>query len=117
MTVDYHAILPELILAGTILIVLVVDLFLPARLKWASMPIALLGVLGSLVAVLTLLGDERSTFGGAFVVDNFAVLFKVFFLDRRGRSSSRSRATTSTNPGTTRASTTSCCSRRSWAAC
>ena len=34
MTVDYHAILPELILAGTILIVLVVDLFLPARRKW-----------------------------------------------------------------------------------
>ena len=80
MTVDYHAILPELILAGTIMLVLVVDLFLPARLKWASMPIGLIGVLGSLVAVLTLLGDERATFGGAFVVDNFAVLFKVFFL-------------------------------------
>ena len=80
VSVDYHAILPELILAGTIMLVLVVDLFLPARLKWASMPIGLLGVLGSLVAVLTLLGDERATFGGAFVVDNFAVLFKVFFL-------------------------------------
>ena len=80
VTVDYHAILPELILAGTIMLVLVVDLFLPARLKWASMPIGLIGVLGSLVAVLTLLGDERATFGGAFVVDNFAVLFKVFFL-------------------------------------
>ncbi len=35
MSVDYHAILPELILAGTIMVVLVVDLFLPARLKWA----------------------------------------------------------------------------------
>ena len=80
MSVDYHAILPELILAGTIMLVLIVDLFLPARLKWGSMPIGLLGVLGSLVAVLTLLGDERATFGGSFVVDNFAVLFKVFFL-------------------------------------
>jgi NADH-quinone oxidoreductase subunit N len=30
--------------------------------------------------VLTLLGDERATFGGAFVVDNFALLFKVIFL-------------------------------------
>ncbi len=80
MSIDYHAILPELILAGTIMLVLVVDLFLPARLKWGSMPIGLLGVLGSLVAVLTLLGDERATFGGAFVVDNFALLFKVFFL-------------------------------------
>jgi hypothetical protein len=80
VSVDYHAILPELILGGTIMLVLVVDLFLPARLKWGSMPIGLLGVLGSLGAVLTLLGDERATFGGAFVVDNFALLFKVFFL-------------------------------------
>jgi NADH-quinone oxidoreductase subunit N len=80
VSVDYHAILPELILAATIMLVLVVDLFLPARLKWGAMPIGLLGVLGSLVAVLTLIGDQRATFGGAFVVDNFAVLFKVFFL-------------------------------------
>jgi NADH-quinone oxidoreductase subunit N len=78
--IDHHAILPELILGGTVILVLVVDLFLPPRLKWGSMPIALLGVLGSLVAVLTLIGDERATFGGAFVVDNFAILFKVFFL-------------------------------------
>ncbi|MDQ4108361.1 MAG: NADH-quinone oxidoreductase subunit N, partial [Actinomycetota bacterium] len=63
MSVDYHAILPELILGGTIIIVLVVDLFLPARLKWGAMPIGFLGVLGALVAVLTLLGDERATFG------------------------------------------------------
>jgi NADH-quinone oxidoreductase subunit N len=78
--IDYHAILPELILGGTVLVVLVVDLALPARLKWGSMPVAMLGVLASLGAVLTLLGDERATFGGAFVVDNFALLFKVFFL-------------------------------------
>jgi NADH-quinone oxidoreductase subunit N len=80
MTVDYHAILPELILAGTILLVLVVDLALPVHRKWGSMPVGLLGVIAALVAALTLIGDERVTFGGAFVVDNFAVLFKVFFL-------------------------------------
>jgi NADH-quinone oxidoreductase subunit N len=78
--VDFHAILPELILGGTIMLVLVVDLFLPARAKWGSMPVGLLGVVASLLAVVTLIGDERTTFGGAFVVDNFAVLFKVFFL-------------------------------------
>src|ERR671933_2843781 len=44
------------------------------------MPVSLAGVLATLVAVLTLLGDHRSTFGGTFVVDNFALLFKVFFL-------------------------------------
>src|ERR671937_181509 len=80
MTVDYHAILPELILAGTILLVLVFDLVLPVHRKAGSMPVGLLGVIAALVAALTLIGDERTTFGGAFVVDNFAVLFKVFFL-------------------------------------
>ena len=84
MPIDHHAILPELILGGTIIVVLVVDLFLPPRWKWGSMPVAFLGVAGSLVAVLTLIGDERATFGGAFVIDNFAVLFKVFFLIAAG---------------------------------
>ena len=40
MTIDYHAILPILILSGTILVVLVTDLFLPARHKSASMWVA-----------------------------------------------------------------------------
>jgi len=78
--IDYGAILPEMILAGTILVVLVLDAFLPVERKSWSMPVALLGVIASLVAVLTLAGDERSTFGGSFVIDNFAVLFKLFFL-------------------------------------
>ena len=80
MTVDYHAILPELILAGTIMLVLVVDLFLPARRSGRRCRSGWSACSASLVAVLTLLGDERATFGGAFVVDNFAILFKVFFL-------------------------------------
>jgi NADH-quinone oxidoreductase subunit N len=78
--IDYHAILPELILSGTIMLVLVVDVFLPARRKWFAMPLSLAGVVASLGAVLTLLGSQRSTFGGMFVVDNFAILFKIFFL-------------------------------------
>jgi NADH-quinone oxidoreductase subunit N len=78
--IDYHAILPELILSGTIMIVLVVDVFLPDRRKWFAMPLSLLGVVASLIAVLTLLGENRSTFGGMFVIDNFAILFKIFFL-------------------------------------
>src|SRR2546423_3951791 len=78
--IDYHAILPELIRSGTIMLVLIVDVFLPARRKWFAMPLSLAGVAASLVAVLTLLGSHRSTFGGMFVVDNFAILFKIFFL-------------------------------------
>lgn len=78
--IDYHAILPELILGGTLMLVLVSDAFLSMRRKWLTMPLGFAGVLAALVAVLTLIGDERTTFGGSFVVDDFAVLFKVFFL-------------------------------------
>jgi NADH-quinone oxidoreductase subunit N len=80
VNIDYHAIAPELILTGTILVVLVLDTFLPRERKWLAMPVSLVGVLGALVATLTLIGDHRSTFGGMYVVDPFAVLFKVFFL-------------------------------------
>jgi NADH-quinone oxidoreductase subunit N len=79
-TIDYRAILPELILAGTALLVLVLDLFLPRGRKHVAMPFAFVGVAASLLATLSLVGDPRSTFDGAYVVDNYAVLFKTFFL-------------------------------------
>src|SRR3954465_13746513 len=69
-----------MILSGTILLVLVADAFLPARGKWLTMPLALVGVIASLIAVFTLYGETRVTFDGMFVVDHFAVLFKTFFL-------------------------------------
>jgi NADH-quinone oxidoreductase subunit N len=81
VTIDYHAILPALILAGTILVVLVTDLFLPQRHKSASMWVSLLGVLATLVAVLSLVGQgDRSTFGGSYVVDAFTIVFQTFFM-------------------------------------
>jgi len=89
-SIDYVAILPELILGGAAMLVLIVDLFLSPERKWLAMPLSLFGVLGSLAAVLTFVGDVggegRGTFClGAgdrcsFVVDNYAVLFKVIFL-------------------------------------
>ena len=79
-SVDIGAILPEMILAGTIVLVLIVDAFLSPRRKWFAMPIAFIGVVAALIATLTLIGDTRVTFGGAYVVDDFAVLFKTFFL-------------------------------------
>jgi NADH-quinone oxidoreductase subunit N len=62
------------------MLVLIADAFTPARRAWLAMWIGLLGAIAALVATLTLIGDPRSTFGGMFVVDDFAVLFKVFFL-------------------------------------
>ena len=81
MDIDYHALLPELILSGTILLVLIVDVFLSERRKWLAMPLGLMGVLATLAATLTLIGgDTRVMFDGTYVVDNFALLFKVFFM-------------------------------------
>ncbi len=44
------------------------------------MPLAFVGTAAALVVTITLWNANRSTFGGTYVVDNFAVLFKVFFL-------------------------------------
>ena len=80
-SIDYHAIAGVISLSATILVVLVVDLFLKPSRKWLSMPLSLVGVLITLGLTLTLVGqDPRSTFSGMYVVDNFTLLFQVFFL-------------------------------------
>ncbi|HTN81098.1 MAG TPA: NADH-quinone oxidoreductase subunit N [Acidimicrobiales bacterium] len=80
--VDYHALAPEIVLAVGIVVLLLVDLFLDERQKWATSSIAGLGLLAALVPVLTLAvdGTDRSLFGGAYVVDNFALVLKALFL-------------------------------------
>ena len=81
MDIDYHALAPEIVLSSTILLVLIVDVFLPERAKWFAMPIGLAGVVGSLAAVVSLVGaGTRESFGGTYVIDEFALLFKGFFL-------------------------------------
>jgi NADH-quinone oxidoreductase subunit N len=79
--VDYVALAPELTLGVTVLVVLVLDLFLPPERKWWAAVASLLGLARSLMVTIALVGSERAVmFGGTYVVDSFAVLFKVFFL-------------------------------------
>jgi NADH-quinone oxidoreductase subunit N len=81
--IDYHALAPEIILAATVCIVLVADLFLEERRKWLSSSIAGVGLLAALVPVLTLALDDagvRTMFGGAYVVDDFSLVLKALFL-------------------------------------
>jgi NADH-quinone oxidoreductase subunit N len=78
--VDYHALAPEIILSATIIVVLLADLFIKPERKWFAMVLSFLGTAAALVATLTLIGETRSSFGGTYVVDSFAVLFKTFFL-------------------------------------
>jgi NADH-quinone oxidoreductase subunit N len=81
VNIDYHALLPVEIVAATILLVLVVDLFLPLRAKAASMWVGFVGVGAALGAVISLVGGgARVVFGGAYVVDAFTLIFQGFFL-------------------------------------
>jgi NADH-quinone oxidoreductase subunit N len=81
-SVDFHAFAPEIILTGTIVLVLLVDLLTPTGSRGIVPQVAGLGLLASLIPVLTLAldGADRTMFGGAYVVDNFALVVKALFL-------------------------------------
>ncbi|NBO53832.1 MAG: NADH-quinone oxidoreductase subunit N, partial [Actinobacteria bacterium] len=82
-TIDYHALLPEIILAVGLVVVLLVDLFLEERGKWLLSSLASFSFLGAFVPVVTLaLSDSgaRSMFDGRFVVDDFSLVLKGLFI-------------------------------------
>ncbi|MBY5161023.1 NADH-quinone oxidoreductase subunit N [Salsipaludibacter albus] len=80
MAIDFGAIAPELVLTATAILVLMVDLVLTDQAKQLANPLSAIGALVALGFTLPLWGDERSTFGGSFVVNDYAVVFKVVFL-------------------------------------
>jgi NADH-quinone oxidoreductase subunit N len=79
---DYHALAPEIILTATIVVVLVADFFFRDREWFQTSRLATIGVLAALVPILTLAADgtTRTMFGGAYVVDDYALALKGFFL-------------------------------------
>ena len=79
---DYHAFAPELVLTGTIVLVLLVDLATPKGARGFVPQVAGIGLLASMVPVLTLGvdGADRAMFGGAYAVDNFSLVLKALFL-------------------------------------
>ena len=81
-SLDYHALAPEIVLAGTFVLVLLADLF-SDRFRPVVGTLTGLGLLGALVPVLTLAVNDvavRSMFDGGYVVDNFALALKALFL-------------------------------------
>ena len=93
-TIDWHALAPELVLAGTLVVVLLADLFLPEGRKGLLPSLAGLGLLGSAIPILTLAvdGADRQMFGGAYAVDNVdvkelqtgVVVHDIHYIVRRG---------------------------------
>ena len=80
--IDYHAFAPEIVLVGVLLLVLVVDLVFEQRARAVTSTLAAWGLLAAIVPVITLAleGDDRTMFGGAYVVDDFALVMKALFL-------------------------------------
>ena len=80
--IDWVSLTPELILLATTFVVLLVEPFVPRDKVWVVNPIAVIGSVASLAAVIGLAidGTDRQSFGNMFVVDNYALLFKGFFL-------------------------------------
>jgi NADH-quinone oxidoreductase subunit N len=82
-TIDYHALAPELVLAGGICLVLLVDLFVAEHRKWITGTLAGFVLLGAFLPLVTLGvigGEVREMFDGRYVVDNFSLVLKAVFV-------------------------------------
>lgn len=79
MDVNLQALAPEIILTIVACGVMTIDLFLPKEKRGIAFPLSVLGMLATLAAVLNLYGENVSTLDGMFVVDRFAVIFKIVF--------------------------------------
>lgn len=82
-TIDYFGLAPELVLAGGLCLVLMLDLFIDERKKWILTAITSFTLLAAMVPVLMLALSEtevRTMFDGRYVVDNFSLVMKAVFL-------------------------------------
>ena len=78
--IDYGAILPELIVVGTAIVVLFLDLLLPvARRRWLP-AVTVVGLLAALIASLPLWGQNRAAFADTVVADSLAAFFNVLLI-------------------------------------
>jgi len=80
---DYAALAPEIILTGVLVAVLLLDLFLDETRKYVIPSVAGFGILVAAfpLVFLAVQGDDvRSMVGGAYVSDDFALVFKALFL-------------------------------------
>jgi len=76
---NLHLLRPEICLAITAIAVIAVDLF--SRRKWLVNTVSLVGLLVSIVLAISLVGSMPNYVGnGLFVLDNYAVFFKILFI-------------------------------------
>ena len=78
MNIDFALLVPEFLLVGLAFVLFGVDLFIPARMKGVLPFLAVAGLLAVMGSAFTLLGNEGELYAGIYVVDNYAIFFKVF---------------------------------------
>ncbi|MFT7475958.1 MAG: NADH-quinone oxidoreductase subunit N [Verrucomicrobiales bacterium] len=80
--IDWHAVAPELTLLGFGVLLTLLDAIFLERGRKLTSTLAGIGLLAALIPVITLAidGQDRVMFGGAYVVDNFALIMKALFL-------------------------------------
>jgi len=80
---DYHALAPEMVLTGSLVLMLIVELVVDETKKYLVGTVAGLGLLGAMIPIVTLALEghhNRVMFGGAYVVDPFALVLKALFI-------------------------------------
>ena len=80
-TLDFHALAPEITFAACVALLYLVDMIKLEDGRRLMPGLSGLALLAPLIPILTLAldGADRSLFGGAFVVDNVALLLKAMF--------------------------------------
>jgi NADH-quinone oxidoreductase subunit N len=82
-SVDLHALAPEIVLTAGLVVLLLADVLVPERSRWQIARLAPFVVLAALVPVITLATSDanaRVLFDGAYVVDDYSLVFKGFFI-------------------------------------
>ncbi len=74
------AALPELLMAGLICLIFGVDLFTPRAAKMRVGVLSLLGLLVVAAVTLAMWNQRAETFSGMFLLDGYALFFKLIFL-------------------------------------
>ena len=78
--IDYSAILPELIVGGFALLVMLVTPFISRGVRWITGHLASVGLMAAAIAIWSAWGTDVTTFAGLYTVDMFSSLFKLVFL-------------------------------------
>ena len=80
--IDWHALAPEIVLLSFGALLTLLDVIFLERGRKYTSTLAGIALLATLIPIITLAidGNDRVLFGGAYVVDNFALIMKAFFL-------------------------------------